>query len=118
MLIEKYSISRNDWTKTTHMRAIDFWVILCYMGTFFALMEYCVILCLTKTSKPEKETKTNILIQNEEAQDLAGNKHQKPKKNRKLILANIMEKIAQFLLPFYNIAFPICYFMVCTLASP
>ena len=96
------------------MRAIDFWVILCYMGTFFALMEYCVILFLTKISKSDKKRKPNILINNDEAQEVSGNHCQIPKKNIRLIIANIIEKIAQFLLPFYNLAFPICYFVVCT----
>ena len=100
------------------MRAIDIWVILCYMATFYALMEYCIILYLTKTLKPDKKTKTNVLIQNEEGQEQVENSSHKPKTNRRLILANAIEKISRFLLPFYNIAFPICYFMVCTLASP
>ena len=41
---------RNDWTKTTHMRAIDVWVILCYVGVFSTLVEYCFVLYLTKSS--------------------------------------------------------------------
>ena len=96
------------------MRAIDFWVILCYMGTFFALMEYCVILFLTKISKSDKKRKPNILINNDEAQEVSGHHCQIQKKNIRLIIANIIEKIAQFLLPFYNLAFPICYFVVGT----
>jgi len=49
-LISLFNGARNDWTKTTHMRAIDVWVIFCYIGVFSALMEYCVILYLTKTA--------------------------------------------------------------------
>ena len=41
---------RNDWTKTIHMRAIDVWVILCYIGIFSTLVEYCFVLYLTKSS--------------------------------------------------------------------
>ena len=100
------------------MRAIDIWVILCYMATFYALMEYCIILYLTKTFKGEKKTKTNVLIETEEVQEKKETSRHEPKKNRRLILANIIEKFSKFLLPFYNIAFPICYFMICTLASP
>ena len=32
------------------MRAIDVWVVLCYIGVFSALVEYCIILYLTKSS--------------------------------------------------------------------
>ena len=46
-----YLISRNHWTTTTHMRAIDVWVVLCYIGIFSSLMEYCGILYLTEDSE-------------------------------------------------------------------
>ena len=65
-----YLHSRNDWTKATHMRAIDIWVVLCYIGTFSALMEYCLILYLIKTSKQNNNTRQNDLIQDEEFQEL------------------------------------------------
>ena len=32
------------------MRAIDVWVILCYVGVFSTLVEYCFVLYLTKSS--------------------------------------------------------------------
>ena len=63
-------------------------------------------------------TKTNVLIETEEGQEKKETSRHEPKKNRRLIVANIIEKCSKFLLPFYNIAFPICYFMICTLASP
>ena len=88
------------------------------MATYYALVEYCIILYLTKTFKAEKKTKTNVLIETEEGQEKTETSSHVPKKNRRLILANIIEKFSKFLLPFYNIAFPICYFMVCTLAAP
>ena len=32
------------------MRAIDVWVILCYIGIFSTLLEYCFVLYLTNSS--------------------------------------------------------------------
>ena len=81
---------RNDWTKTSYMRAIDFWVILCYSGMFTALMEYIVILHLTQVDIPD----------NQEG-------------HQRLKVSNRFETAAKFILPFYNIVFPIIYFMVC-----
>ena len=37
------------------MRAIDVWVVLCYIGVFSALVEYCIILYLTKSSILEQK---------------------------------------------------------------
>ena len=46
---KKYSfvIFRADWPKTSYLKAIDYWVILCYAGVFTWLLEYCIILYLT-----------------------------------------------------------------------
>ena len=42
---------RDNWTKSPNLRAIDVWVILCYVGVFYCLMEYCIVLHLTKRQK-------------------------------------------------------------------
>ena len=88
---------RNDWTKTSHMRAIDFWVIMCYTGVFAALMEYIVVLHLTQLFN---------------ADDKANNRENLKKR---LLTVHFIEKVTKFLLPFYNTLFPIIYFMLCTL---
>ena len=65
--------SRSNWTKTTHLRAIDIWVILCYIGVFSALMEYCLILYLTKASildhKFGKKPKENYEVANQDSEE-------------------------------------------------
>ena len=76
------------------MRAIDVWVILCYAGMFSALMEYILILYLTK-------------------EDIPNNQAWKEKQMKRRSLSNTLEKIAQFFLPFYNFVFPIIYFIIC-----
>jgi len=55
--------SRGDWTKTSHLRAIDVWIVLCYIGVFSALIEYCLVLYLTRVAlweAPFIGTKTSI----------------------------------------------------------
>ena len=37
---------RADWPKTSYLKAIDYWVILCYACVFIWLLEYCIILHL------------------------------------------------------------------------
>ena len=81
------------------MRAIDFWVILCYIGEFAALMEYIVVLSLTQFVSVEDGGR----IDNQE-----GNNSQR------LMIANIIETVTKSLLPLYNIVFPIIYFVLCT----
>merc|ERR1712228_586518 len=72
-LISLFNGARNDWTKTTHMRAIDMWVILCYIGVFSALMEYCIILYLTKISildqKPALIKDKELICLNQEEEE-------------------------------------------------
>ena len=47
---------RDNWTKSPNLRAIDVWVILCYVGVFYCLMEYCIVLHLTKREKTMSST--------------------------------------------------------------
>ena len=67
------------------MRAIDVWVIFCYIGVFSALMEYCVILYLTKTSifdqkyAQVKETELTCLNQEQEKETHAEPLNEKQK---------------------------------------
>ena len=112
------SYSRNDWTKTAHMRAIDVWVVLCYIGIFSALIEYCAILYLTKNPQSENKTEAQAQAyttsQAEETIELGRTGSHIKKPSRQQNLANRIERITRFLLLFYNITFPIVYFAVCT----
>ena len=100
------------------MRAIDVWVIFCYIGMFSTIMEYCLILYLKKAGTIEKNAKNQVYIANhhsEEIQTLKENGALEQNEKIRIKLANIIEKIAMFLLPTYSILFPIIYFMICTL---
>ena len=112
-----YLISRNHWTTTTHMRAIDVWVVLCYIGIFSSLMEYCGILYLTEDSESKngnyKKVVSTEVIESGENNSAAN--HRTEEQNTRLVLANTIEKIARILFPVYNIFFPIIYFIICLL---
>ena len=41
-------ILSDDWPQTSYLKAIDVWTIFCYLGAFFCLIEYSVVLYLTK----------------------------------------------------------------------
>ena len=39
---------RDDWPVSANWNAMDVWQILCYHNVFFVLVEYCVVLSLSK----------------------------------------------------------------------
>ena len=73
------------------MRAIDFWVILCYTGMFSALMEYIVILYLSTVSQTDTEEGSQ----------------------KRIMVANAIERVIKYVLPLYNLMFPIIFFTIC-----
>ena len=99
------------------MRAIDVWVVLCYIGIFSSLMEYCGILYLTEDSESKngnyKKVVSTEVIESGENNSAAN--HRTEEQNTRLVLANTIEKIARILFPVYNIFFPIIYFIICLL---
>ena len=100
------------------MRAIDVWVILCYVGVFYALIEYCIIIYLTKVDKTKNKTK---LLTNNHVEEIIEDEVALPKREQsassQIILANNLEKISRIILTLYNIVFSVCYFVVCTLCN-
>merc|ERR1712228_980697 len=100
-LISLFNGARNNWTKTTHMRAIDVWVVLCYIGVFYSLVEYVFIIYLTKYSSGAGKLVHSKYIGTEDDQD---QEIIKPKKYR-VDLARKIENVSCVLLPLYNILF-------------
>ena len=62
------------------MRAIDFWVILCYIGEFAALMEYIVVLHLTQFFMAEDGIDNRGYIPNK-GQPITGSQNPTPAKS-------------------------------------
>jgi len=118
-LITLFNGARNHWTTTTHMRAIDVWVVLCYIGIFSSLMEYCGILYLTEDSESKNGNYKKVVTEENHRIIESGENNSAANptelQNTRLVLANNIEKIARILFPVYNIFFPIIYFIVCLL---
>ena len=100
------------------MRAIDVWVLFCYIGMFSALMEYCVILYLTKTSifdqkyAQVKETELTCLNQ-EQGKETHTEKLNEKQEDYRLKYARVIERTARISLITYNVCFPLSYFIIC-----
>lgn len=98
-LISLFNGVRLEWVKTTQIRAIDVWTLLCYIGVVYALIEYCIILHWT-TRKNQDNTEIKPLDVIEEEKN-------------KALKASRLEKISQILLPLYNMFFIALFFMIC-----
>ena len=44
----KFQFHRDDWPQSTSMNSMDIWQIMCYLNVFFVLVEYCLVLWLSK----------------------------------------------------------------------
>ena len=108
---------RNDWTKTTHMRAIDVWVILCYIGVFSVLLEYCFVLYLTKSSmldsKSGRPKPKQINPVNEEESNLNHESKKAASIEINLEYARKIENVSRIVIVTYNATFPLFYFLIC-----
>ena len=62
-LISLFNGARVDWPKTSYIKAMDIWTILCYVGVFYALVEYCLVINLTvQTSWEGKITQKLVTV--------------------------------------------------------
>ena len=123
---------RGDWTKTSHMRAIDVWIVLCYIGVFSALIEYCLVLHLTKMALWESpfinantaSTMTGdqvitlhtyfFMIRKRFSLDPQLKKtFQNNKPAQHLRWARILEQVSRIIFPTYNLLFFTLYFLIC-----
>ena len=112
---------RNDWTKTTHMRAIDVWVILCYIGIFSTLVEYCFVLYLTKSSlldsKFGRPKQKEINLVNQEASNVDHESKEAAAIEINLEYARKIENASRIIIVTYNATFPLFFFVICIVFS-
>ena len=47
-------INRRNWPATAYMKAVDDWTAACYFAVFCPLVEYCIVIFLTKKAEWEK----------------------------------------------------------------
>ena len=50
-MIALFKGSSDDWPKTSYLKMVDIWTILCYSGAFFCLIEYAFILYMGTGTK-------------------------------------------------------------------
>ena len=50
-MITLFIAAKNSWPRTADIKAIDYWVLLCYFTAFFCLLEYCVVLAVNRGSR-------------------------------------------------------------------
>ena len=94
--------SRDSWPDTSYMKAIDIWMVLCYIGVFYSLTECCFVIFAYENPNavvkyiPPIETK---------------NKH-----NKTWDIKGTTRKILSYatpIAPLYNFLFIVIYFSVC-----
>ena len=76
---------RNAWPKTSYLKALDIWVVLCYITVFMCSLEYCIVILLI--------TKENEKLQ---------------------IVAKKFEFISRILIPTYLTMYSLIFFIVCS----
>ena len=104
------SLIRANWPKPTYMHAMDIWQILCYMGTFYCLTEYCVILYLTKTAAWEQELQQEFENKVRNSSQLSLGK--KKKRIYWMKMASYIEKVSRVFVPVYYVLMPLIYFVI------
>ena len=99
------------------MRAIDVWVILCYVGVFSTLVEYCFVLYLTNLSlldsKFGRPKPKEINPVNEEESNLNHESKEAAPIEIHLEYARKIENVSRIIIVTYNATFPLFYFVIC-----
>ena len=95
------------------MRAIDVWVILCYIGIFSTLLEYCFVLYLTNSSKFGRPKPKEINPVNEGASNVDHESKEAAAIEINLQYARKIENVSRIVIVTYNATFPLFYFVIC-----
>ena len=99
------------------MRAIDVWVILCYIGIFSTLVEYCFVLYLTKSSlldsKFGRPKQKEINPVNQEVSNVDHESKEAAAIEINLEYARKIENVSRIVIVTYNATFPLFYFVIC-----
>ena len=93
---------RQDWIKCSYLRAIDVWIILCYVNVFTTLVEYCIVLYLTKGKEMELVKVGNGRWATKSGTD-----------TKNLATAWKIEQIFRVIMPLYNFLFFTIFVIVC-----
>ena len=107
---------REQWTRASYLRAIDVWTMGSYILCFYTVIEYCIVIVLTKadriSSDQSKIKKISIknprkIFDQSKASSLSW----------KFQLALMIERSSKMIVPIYLLVFTMAYFIVCLSAN-
>ena len=84
-------------SRTSYLKSIDIWLIVCFLFTFATLIEYCLVLYLVNSSDWY------------DSQKAGGKRHSKALNSKQLRLGYFVEKWCGIVFPLLFFAFIICY---------
>ena len=86
------------------MKASDLWTLFCYIGVFYSMIEYCLILYLRKP---------NTKIATQQTKKLAFEGPPKNQDTKKMVWAQKIDFASQIIVPLYFTIFISFYFLIC-----
>ena len=101
------------------MKATDLWTLFCYLGVFYSLTEYCIVLYLTKRSDWEMDLKSsqqnddNKLFQKPLGSTQRILQQQENQHIKLLKLAGKFEFTSRIFVPIYFVTFVLLYWIIC-----
>ena len=105
---------RSSWPNTSYMKATDLWTLFCYLGVFYSLTEYCIVLYLTKWADWEIELKTQKNKDKKLFQKPEDERIQQRENRMKLLkLAGKIEFASRIFVPLYFLVFVLLYWIIC-----
>ena len=97
------------------MKATDLWTLFCYLGVFYSLTEYCIILYLTKYADWEIELrelkKDNKMFK--KAQPVIQRSIDQENREKLITIAGRIEYVSRVFVPMYFILFTSVYWIIC-----
>ena len=109
-----YAFFRSSWPNTSYMKATDLWTLFCYLGVFYSLTEYCIVLYLTKWADWEIELKTQKNKDKKLFQKPEDERIQQRENRMKLLkLAGKIEFASRIFVPLYFLVFVLLYWIIC-----
>ena len=86
------------------MKASDLWTLFCYIGVFYSMIEYCLILYLRKP---------NPIITTQKKKKIAFDEEPKIQDSKKMVWAQKIDFVSQIIVPLYFTIFISFYFLIC-----
>ena len=103
-MIALFGSAKDSWPDTSYMKAIDIWMVLCYIGVFYSLTECCLVIYVNENANGGAPCYVTPMIQVETKIKTGFNK--------KAMVRKVLE-YAWPIAPLYNFLFMIMYLGIC-----